>query len=54
MKINLQNLSMTREELIDQVLKAMMNDIAGGDLTAIEELLAPLSDEQLIAYLPEV
>jgi len=44
---------MERVELIDRVMTQLMNDLEGGDLTAIVELLEPLSDEQLKAYLPE-
>jgi hypothetical protein len=44
---------MNREDLIDKVLDQMLTDIEGGDLTAIEELLKNVSDETLIAYLPE-
>ena len=45
---------MNREELIDLVLAQIMHDTEAGDLTAIVELLAPLSDEQLKGYLPEI
>ena len=44
---------MERVELIDRVMTQLMNDLEGGDLTAIVELLEPLSDERLKAYLPE-
>lgn len=42
-----------REELLDRVFDQMMEDMRNGDLTAIEELLSNLSDDVLIAYLPE-
>ena len=45
---------MNREELINLVLRQIRDDIEFGDLTAIAELLEPLSDEQLKGYLPEV
>ena len=44
---------MDRDKLIDLVLIQMQDDLEGGDLAPIVELLGPLSDEQLKAYLPE-
>ena len=44
---------MNREKLIDLVLTQIQNDLEGGDMTCVVELLAPLSDEYLIGYLPE-
>ena len=44
---------MDRDALIDLVLIQIHNDLEGGDLTPVVELLAPLSDERLKAYLPE-
>ena len=45
---------MNREELINVVLRQIRLDIEYGDLTAIAELLEPLSAERLKGYLPEV
>ena len=42
-----------REVLIDKVLSQLLTDLEGGDLTAIVELLVDVSDDALIAYLPE-
>lgn len=39
--------------LTDAVLEKMQEDIANGDLTAIDELLGFVPKENLIAYLPE-
>jgi len=39
--------------LIDQVLQQMQEDIANGDLTAIEEMLTYVPYAHLIGYLPE-
>ena len=44
---------MDREQLIDLVLTQIQNDLEGGDVTCVVELLAPLSDERLMCYLPE-
>ena len=44
---------MNREKLIDLVLTQIQNDLEGGDVTCVVELLAPLSDEHLMGYLPE-
>ena len=44
---------MDRDKLIDLVLIQLMNDLEGGDLAPVVELLAPLSDERLKAYLSE-
>ena len=44
---------MNRDALIDLVLIQRQNDLEGGDFTLVVELLAPLSDEQLKAYLGE-
>ena len=44
---------MDREQLIDLVLIQIQNDLEGGDLAPIVELLKPLSEERLKAYLPE-
>ena len=42
-----------RQDLLDQVLNQIARDIEDSDFTAIEELLKSVSDENLIAYLPE-
>lgn len=42
-----------REQLLDQVFDQMQEDMRNGDFAAIEELLSNLSDDVLIAYLPE-
>ena len=44
---------MDRDKLLDLVLIQLMNDLEGGDLAPVVELLAPLSDERLKAYLSE-
>lgn len=44
---------MERVELIDRVLIQIQNDLEGGAVSFVIDLLAPLSDEQLKAYLPE-
>lgn len=44
---------MTQDQLIEQVLEQIKEDIGIGDLTAIGELLKSVSEEVLIAYLPE-
>ena len=41
-------------ELIDQVLNQIVKDVNIGDLTAIEELIAFIPDDRLIAFLSEV
>ena len=45
---------MDRDALIDLVLIQIQDDLEGGDLSAVVELLGPLSDEWLKGYLPEV
>lgn len=42
-----------RHILLDQVLDQIQKDIWNGDLTAIEELIGRLPDDNLISYLPE-
>lgn len=42
-----------REILIDRVIEQIKTDISNGDVTAIFELLANISDRELEAYLPE-
>jgi hypothetical protein len=44
---------MTRQELINAVLEQIEHDVDMGDLTAIEELLGFVPEENLKAYLPE-
>ena len=43
-----------RQDLIDQVLEQIVKDVNIGDVTAIEELIAFIPDDRLIAFLPEV
>ena len=45
--------NMTTDQLIDKVLDHIAQDLEGGDLTALEELLKFVPRENLIAYLPE-
>lgn len=44
---------MTKQELIDLVLEQIKKDIDDGDLTALEELLGFIPEENLQGYLPE-
>lgn len=44
---------MDRNQLMDLVLTQIQNDLEGGDVSCVVELLAPLSDECLKSYLPE-
>jgi hypothetical protein len=39
--------------VIDMVIEQIKKDIEAGDVTAVEELLFSVSQERLIAYLPE-
>ena len=39
--------------LLNKVLEQIQQDVAMGDLTAIEELLASVPVDKLIGYLPE-
>ena len=41
---------MDREQLIDLVLTQIQNDLEGGDVTCVKDLLYPLSDEHLLQY----
>ena len=41
------------KNLIDQVLDQIVQDVAAGDLTAIQELLKFVPIKNLQAYLPE-
>jgi hypothetical protein len=41
------------EELIDEVLKQIVEDVGKGDITAIEELLQNVTAPRLLGYLPE-
>lgn len=41
------------QELIDEVLEQIKKDVAGGDVTAIEELLMHVPLSKLGGYLPE-
>ena len=42
-----------KQALIDRVLEQIKEDVAVGDVTAIEELLTFVPKENLIQYLPE-
>jgi hypothetical protein len=42
-----------REVLLDQVLDQIVKDVQNRDFSAIHEMLMELSNETLIAYLPE-
>lgn len=42
-----------KQEVIDKVIKEIENDIAMGDVEALDELLKIVPIENLIAYLPE-
>jgi len=44
---------MNNKELIDQVMAQILTDIDNGDLSFILKLLENVSNEALIAYLPE-
>ena len=43
----------SRQRLIDAVIDQIRNDVAQGDMTAIEELIKFLPTDTLINYLPE-
>jgi hypothetical protein len=43
----------TKDEVIDNVIERIKEDIAQGDVTAIDELLRFVPDENLIWFLPE-
>ena len=42
-----------KQELIDKVLEQIAKDVMSGDMTAIEVLIAELSDEAVMFFLPE-
>ena len=44
---------MTKQELVDKVLKQIKKDIENGDVSAIDEMLLSVDEESLKAYLPE-
>lgn len=44
----------SRQSLVDSVLAQICRDVNNGDLTAIEELVKNLSDEQLRGFLSEI
>jgi hypothetical protein len=46
-------IKMTKDQIIDKVLKHIKIDVECGDLTAIEELLNNIPTEYLVGYLPE-
>jgi hypothetical protein len=45
--------AVAQSDLIDRVLDQIAQDLEGGDLTAIEELLKFVPRENLLAYLSE-
>ena len=45
--------AVAKHDLIDRVMDQIAQDLEGGDLTALEELLMFVPRENLIAYLPE-
>jgi hypothetical protein len=60
-RVNLTRLStpersiiMKDQTTIDKVVAQLQQDIASGDLTAIEELLRFVPEQNLLAYLPEI
>lgn len=44
---------MTKQQVIDKVLVEIVNDVTNGDMTAVEELLTLVPEENLVDYLPE-
>jgi len=44
----------TKQKLIDLVVKQIEKDVENKDMTAVEELLRNVPDEYLYGYLPEV
>jgi hypothetical protein len=42
------------QQLIDLVLDQVIDDVYGGDLTAVEELLRAVPEDKLKGYLPEI
>lgn len=48
-----ENVRKKEDELYDKVLEQIKQDVADGDLSAIDELLRFVSKENLKAYLPE-
>lgn len=42
-----------KPELIGKVLKQITEDVMNGDMTAIEELIADISDDKAQGFLPE-
>ena len=50
---HLEEVNSERQELIDNVLLNIQEDIEGGDLTAIEELVKFIPSQFLKGYLPE-
>jgi DNA-directed RNA polymerase subunit RPC12/RpoP len=51
--ITFKNNNIMKQLLIDRVIEQIMNDIAIGDITSLEELLTFVPEENLIGYLPE-
>jgi hypothetical protein len=48
-----ENVRKKQDELYDKVLEQIKQDVADGDLSAIDELLKFVPKENLEAYLPE-
>ena len=48
-----ENVRKKEDELYDKVLEQIKQDVADGDLSAIDELLRFVPKENLKAYLPE-
>ena len=44
---------MDKQKLVDLVLNQITKDVFAEDLTAIEELVIMLPEENLVSYLPE-
>jgi hypothetical protein len=44
---------MTKQDLIDLVIEQIVEDLAAGDHTAIDELLQACPEEALKSFLPE-
>ena len=42
------------DKLIDKVLEQIQEDVNNADFTAIEELIKPLSEEQLQGFLSQI
>lgn len=42
-----------KQELLDKVLDQIVKDVISGDMTAVEVLLANVSDKEAMHFLPE-